>query len=68
MDTAARRRLVEAFLQRCVTYANASIERRQQRGDDEAEIAKWVAYRDFTEHAVEEVESGDLDEWLEGES
>ena len=65
MDTAARRKLVEAFLQRCVTYANASIERRQQRGDDEAEIYRWVAYRDFTEHAVKEVASGDLDSWLE---
>ena len=65
MDTVARRKLVEAFLQRCVTYANASIERRQQRGDDGAEIAKWVAYRDFTEHAVGEVASGDLDSWLE---
>lgn len=65
MDIAARRKLVEAFLQRCVTYANASIERRQQRGDDEAEIDRWVAYRDFTEHAVREVASGDLDSWLE---
>jgi hypothetical protein len=65
MDATARRKLVESFLQRCVTYANASIERRQQRGDDEAEIARWVAYRDFTEHAVREVASGDLDSWLE---
>jgi hypothetical protein len=65
MDTPARRKLVESFLHRCVAYANASIERRQQRGDDEAEIARWVAYRDFTEHAVREVASGDLDSWLE---
>ena len=51
-----------------MVYANESIQRKKERGGDEREIAKWIAYRDFTEHAVEEVESGDLDEWLEGES
>jgi len=68
MDVDERRRLVEAFLRRCVTYADASIERKKQRGGDEDALAQWQAYRDFTEHAAEEVASGDLDTWLEDES
>ena len=68
MDVEERRRLVELFLQRCVIYADASIERKKQRGEDEDVIAQWQAYRDFTEHAVEEVASGDLDTWLEDDS
>ena len=67
MDVDERRRLVEVFLRRCVTYADASIERKKQRGEDEGIIAQWQAYRDFTEHAAEEVASGDLDTWLEDE-
>ena len=47
-----RRELIETFLRRCVTYADASIERKMKRGDDEEIIAKWQAYRDFTEHAA----------------
>ena len=68
MDVDERRRLVEAFLRLCVTYADASIERKKQRGGDEEALAQWQAYRDFTEHAAEEVASGDLDTWLEDES
>ena len=68
MDVDERRRLVELFLRRCVIYSDASIERKKQRGEDEDVIAQWQAYRDFTEHAVEEVASGDLDTWLEDDS
>jgi len=68
MDVDERRRLVELFLRRCVIYADASIERKKQRGEDEDVIAQWQAYRDFTDHAVEEVASGDLDTWLEDDS
>tara|TARA_B100000959_G_scaffold281906_1_gene347131 strand:+ start:4018 stop:4218 length:201 start_codon:yes stop_codon:yes gene_type:complete len=59
------RKLISRFLQRCVAYANESIERKRGRGEDESEIARWIAYRDFTEHAVIEVASGELDSWLE---
>ena len=38
-----RRKLIEVFLRRCVTYADASIERKKKRGDDEKVIAKWQA-------------------------
>ena len=68
MDVDERRRLVAVFLRRCVTYADASIERMKQRGEDDEDIAKWQAYRDFTEYAAEEVSSGDLDTWLEDDS
>ena len=49
MGIVERRELIETFLRRCVTYADASIERKKKRGDDEEIIAKWQAYRDFTE-------------------
>ena len=65
MDVDERRELIELFLRRCVTYADASIDRKKQRGEDEEIIAKWLAYRDFTEHAASEVASGVLDTWLE---
>ena len=67
MDLEARRKLVVSFLRKCVTYANDSIERKTERGDEEGEISRWTAYRDFTEHAVMEVSRGDLDSWLEEE-
>ncbi|GIT41988.1 MAG: hypothetical protein Ct9H300mP10_09980 [Methanobacteriota archaeon] len=35
MDVEERRRLVEMFLRRCVTYCDASIERKSKRGEDE---------------------------------
>ena len=65
MDVDERRLLIERVLRRCVTYADAAIERKKQRGEDEEIIAKWLAYRDFTEHAAAEVASGVLDTWLE---
>ncbi len=67
MDLEERRNLVVSFLRKCVTYANDSIERKIERGDEEEEISRWSAYRDFTEHAVMEVSRGDLDSWLEEE-
>ena len=67
MSIEERRNLVVSFLRRCVRYANDSIDRKTERGDEEEEISRWSAYRDFTEHAVMEVSSGDLDSWLEEE-
>ena len=54
---------VISFLKKCIDYANASIERKQKRGDVE-DIAKWEVYRDYTAHAVMEVEAGELDRWF----
>ena len=66
MSIEKRRNLVVSFLRRCVKYANASIDRKRDKGEEE-EVVKWVAYRDFTDHAVMEVSNGDLDSWLEEE-
>ena len=65
MKSDQKRDLVERFLRRCVIYANESIRRKRKRGEDEETIVKWTVYRDFTEHAAEEVAAGDLDSWLE---
>ena len=54
---------VVSFLKKCIDYANASIERKQNRGEVD-DISRWEAYRDFTEHAVMEVEAGELDRWF----
>ena len=67
MSIEERRNLVVSFLRRCVRYANDSIDRKTKRGDQEEEISRWAAYRDFTEHAVMEVSRGALDSWLEEE-
>ena len=52
MGIEERRKLVASFLRQCVRYANESIDRKRDRGDEEGEISRWIAYRDFTEHAV----------------
>ena len=54
------------FLDRCVAYANNSIERKRERGENETEIKRWEAYRDFTAYASDEVSRGDLDDWFDG--
>ena len=53
------------FLRRCLEYADASIQRKEARGDDSNIIAEWHAYRNYTQYALEEVEKGDLDHWFE---
>jgi|TARA_B110000263_G_scaffold249937_1_gene269376 hypothetical protein len=67
MSIEERRNLIASFLRQCVEYANDSIRRKTDRGEEEEEISRWVAYRDFTEHSVIEVSNGDLDSWLEEE-
>ena len=54
---------VISFLKKCIDYANASIERKQKRGELD-DIPKWEAYRDYTAHAVMEVQAGELDRWF----
>jgi len=65
MDISQRREVVSRFLRRCVTYADASIERKKSRGGDEKDILNWENYRQFTSFSASEVESGELDTWLE---
>ena len=65
MDIAQRREIVSRFLRRCVTYADASIERKKSRNEDPSDISNWENYRQFTSFSASEVESGELDTWLE---
>jgi flavin reductase (DIM6/NTAB) family NADH-FMN oxidoreductase RutF len=65
MDISQRRKIVSRFLRRCVTYADASIERKKSRKGDEQDISNWENYRQFTSFSASEVESGELDTWLE---
>jgi flavin reductase (DIM6/NTAB) family NADH-FMN oxidoreductase RutF len=65
MDISQRREIVSRFLRRCVTYADASIERKKSRGKTSSEISEWEIYRQFTSFSASEVESGELDTWLE---
>ena len=60
---ASEREVVSAFLGRCNEYARASIARKQERGEEE-DIAKWEAYIEFNEHALEEINNGTLDRWF----
>ena len=53
MGITESRKLIRDFLKRCVEYADESIKRKKERGEDEGEIS------------VMEVESGELDSWLE---
>ncbi len=67
MDNDERRRVVATYLRRCVTYSDASIERKRARGEDEIELARWQAFREFTAYSASEIESGALDTWLTDE-
>jgi hypothetical protein len=65
---------VHGFLQRCRTWAlEQEIPRRLEQvaqTNDPAAAAKlheWVAYLQFTEHALRELEQGTLDAWFTGE-
>jgi len=65
VDISQRREVVSRFLRRCVTYADASINRKKLRGEDPKDISDWENYRQFTSFSASEVESGELDTWLE---
>ncbi|HJM66288.1 MAG TPA: flavin reductase family protein [Candidatus Thalassarchaeaceae archaeon] len=53
------------FLERCIVYADESIQRKKERGGEDEEISRWQAYRDFTAHASEEISRGELDDWFD---
>ena len=59
------RTAVAEFLRKCNVYAQASIERKRARGEEE-EITKWESYIEFNEHALEEIANGTLDRWFTG--
>ena len=74
MNLDEKRRLVIRFLERCNAYADRELEKYRgrldgARGREALEIADriahWTAYRTFNEHAIGELESSRLDDWLE---
>lgn len=58
------RTAVAAFLKKCNVYAEASLERKRERGELD-EITKWESYIEFNQHALEEIANGTLDRWFE---
>ena len=67
MENDAKKSVID-FLNRCVAYANDSIERKKERGESDTEISRWEAYRDFTAYASDEISRGDLDDWFDENS
>ena len=74
MDLDGKKRLVIRFLERCNAYADRELAKYRERLDQaqgaEAleitdRIAHWTAYRTFNEHAISELGSARLDDWLE---
>ena len=57
------RAAVAAFLRKCNAYAEASIQRKIERGEAE-EVGKWESYIEFNNHALEEIANGTLDAWF----
>ena len=55
-----KKAIVADFLSKCVDYANASIARKQERGEQEL-IPAWQTYIEFTQHAIDEINTGKLD-------
>lgn len=55
---------VTDFLRRCIEYADEAILKKTQSDDDPEGLAKWVAYRDYTDYALKEIETGELNHWF----
>lgn len=73
MDVAAKKAVVAEFLARCNAYADGQLQKYRARlaaapaGEALAvqdEIGHWTAYRAFNEHALAELERGELDDWF----
>ena len=59
-----KKAIVADFLSKCIDYANASIARKQERGEQEL-IPAWQTYIEFTQHAIDEINTGKLDSWFD---
>ena len=66
------RQAVKGFLSLCVRYAEDSIARKEERlgtaeerDDDLSGLPAWKSYRDFTAHAILEIDDGLLEHWFE---
>jgi hypothetical protein len=77
MEVAAKKAVVAEFLARCNAYADGQLQKyRQQLTATRAsealalqdKIGHWTAYRAFNEHALAELERGELDDWFTTEN
>jgi hypothetical protein len=73
-STAEKKRIVADFLDRCNRYATEQIERYRKMLDAGApdnalaiqdKIGHWTAYRSFNEHALQELDGKELDDWFD---
>tara|TARA_B100001750_G_C15508216_1_gene601859 strand:+ start:1558 stop:1752 length:195 start_codon:yes stop_codon:yes gene_type:complete len=64
MDSENKKEIVKDFLIRCIEYADETIARKTESDDDPEGLAKWIAYREYTEYAVKEIDGGDLNHWF----
>lgn len=75
-STAEKKRIVSAFLQRCVIYADDKLAQYRRQlpsatGMDalavQDKISHWTAYRAFTEYTINELTTAELDAWFADE-
>ncbi len=68
-----KKRIVNAFLQRCRAYADDKLVEYQQQSLKvqnmdalaiQDKISHWTAYRVFTEYTIEELKTSELDAWF----
>jgi hypothetical protein len=69
-----KKRVVTRFLERCNDYADRQLEGYRAELEHAAgkraleladKIAHWTAYRAFNEHAIAELATARLDDWLD---
>ena len=58
-----RKAVVLEYLNRCNSYAEASIARKRERGEEQ-QTDSWKSYIEFNDHAIEEIKNGTLDHWF----
>lgn len=70
---AQKKRIVSAFLVRCLAYADAKLDAYRAQvpattGMDalalQDRISHWTAYRAFTEYTIAEIGTTELDDWF----
>ncbi|MCY4339312.1 MAG: hypothetical protein OXD47_11060 [Gammaproteobacteria bacterium] len=74
MNTVAeQKKIVSDFIRRCNDYADAQISKytaRLQQAQDldalalETQIYNWKVYKAFNAHAIEELQTTELDDWF----
>ena len=73
MNGADKKAVVADFLHRCNRYADGQLAKYRAALSDASaaealaiqdKIGHWTAYRAFNEHALGEIERGELDDWF----